>query len=125
VSAFWHRKGWLRGAVGIAAAYAFVLQMMLVGIVGTQMAAAAPNPFAICYGEAHDAGANGKTGAPVNHATCAVCSLLSSSPLVADASGANVPAPAVTLVLRIVFQHVPGATSRHSPRSSQGPPQAA
>jgi hypothetical protein len=125
VSAFWRRRGWLRGVVGIAAAYAFVLQMVLVSIVGTQMAAAAPNPFAICYGDAHGPGANGKTGTPVNHATCVVCSLLSSSPLVADALKANTPAPVVTPALRSMVQRVLGADTRHSPRSSQGPPHAA
>ena len=95
--------------VGIAAAYAFALQMMLVSIVGTQMAAAAPNPFAICYGDAHDIGANGKTGAPVSHAACAVCSLLSSSPLVAEGVAANTPAPAVTLAVRSIVQRALGA----------------
>jgi hypothetical protein len=110
--------------VGIAAAYAFALQMVLVSIVGTQMAAAAQNPFAICYGEAHDGGANGKTGAPVNHATCAVCSLLSSSPLAAEAAKAHAPAPVVTLASRPIVRRVLGADTRHGPRSSQGPPQA-
>jgi hypothetical protein len=125
VSAFWRRKGWLRGVVGITAAYAFALQMVLVSIVGTQMAAAAPaDPFAICYGDTHE-GASGKTGAPVHHATCAVCSLLSFSPLVSDAPKANTPAPVIALVSRVVVQRAPGARLEHSPRSSQGPPQAA
>jgi hypothetical protein len=128
VSVFLRRKAWLRGAIGVVAAYVLALQTLLAGIVATQMAVGDPaNPFVICYGS----GDNGSTeSAPldkprahVDHANCAICTFAASSPpiprspaiariTVAVSFGTVAPAPAI-------------GNDRHNPRSSQGPPQSA
>jgi hypothetical protein len=126
VSDFSFAKALFRKAASITAAYTLILQIFLTGIVATQMAVAdQSDPFAICYGTpASSSGDHGKTSSHISHASCLACAFVAfASPLAG--SGAAVVfrvsadaayAPAAPLTV---------ATRRHTPRSSQGPPQYA
>jgi hypothetical protein len=118
----------LRGAIGVMAAYALALQMLLAGMAGAQMAAADPAALSvICYGATeggHDT-PSPNSGKPVNHVTCVVCSVASLAP--------QLPETATPVVVRFAMAtaYVPArnavhtAARRHDPKSSQGPPQTA
>ncbi|TAK47309.1 MAG: DUF2946 domain-containing protein [Xanthobacteraceae bacterium] len=119
-------KGWLRGAIGVATAFVFAVQMLMAGIAATQMATAGPfDSSAICYG-GHSSDDNG-AGSPtkqINHATCVICVLASfSAPLPSKVEPAHPIEAFVTAADRPAAQ-IRLATSRnHNPRTSQGPPQ--
>ena len=114
------RTSWLRLCVAVAASYALVLQIVLTGILATQMAAAsAAGLSVICYdgGDAHAPGT-------AVHQGCVVCSV---------APTVSLPSTTTPVALRFAaavdFQR-PAERSvllprLHSPRSSQGPPQTA
>jgi len=120
------RNVWLRRALGVAAAYAFALQVLLGSIVATQMAVAAPNDdLALCSGELHDAGdPSGKPAPRLAHASCLVCAFASFVPPVPKAPTVYFGAasqsqfwPTLPTSIRIA--------DRREPRSSRGPPQVA
>ena len=77
-----HKRGW-RGAVGLIAAYALVLQGFLAYSIASQAAVQGNSPytgsfFVICI--SHDAAADGDTGAPVKPVThCPICTLAASA----------------------------------------------
>jgi hypothetical protein len=121
-------NGRLRTWVAVAAAYAFVLQVLLTGILATQMAvasAASADPFAICYSGTSAGGEHNGAGAPPTHQTCYVCAVATAVPLT----------PAAAEPTLISFSHaaafrpapvLPAFVGQlHSPRTSQGPPQVA
>ncbi len=117
-----------RAIVAIAAAYAFVLQVLLLSLTASQAAAADPgaNPYVICFGAGNDAGADTQSG---QNPTKIHCSLLC-----AQTMSAAAPAPSATM-LGFVFDHGsrleaastprPSIPSSPSPKLSQGPPQTA
>ena len=116
------RKTGLRAVTAMVAAYAFALQMLLTGVVATQMAAANPaDPFVICTSTGVDGG-HGTTGKAVNHLTCAVCSLATSTPTVSGEHAAVVFQIAVPALYTPADAASASGTRRHEPRSSQGPP---
>jgi hypothetical protein len=114
---------------GFAVSLVLSLQLMLAGVIATQMAVAAGNsPFEICYGADSSTGGshdNGSSPIHANHAPCVICSF------------ASVSAPAPTVGTFVIFRTgfvaaYVAATSpaaiageRHNPRLSQGPPQIA
>jgi hypothetical protein len=116
------RTSWLRLCVAVAASYALVLQITLVGILATQIgAASAADASAICYAAGGDS--EHAPGTAV-HQSCVVCSV---------APAVSLPSAAAPIALRFAaavdFQR-PAEWSAllrrlHSPRSSQGPPQTA
>jgi hypothetical protein len=125
VSAFFRTKKGVRSWVAVAASYAFVLQLMLTGIAATQMAAAnGAELFVICHDDGASPDTSGDGGTHANHQTCAVCTFVSSTPLL---SALPVLPTAVTAsrVIHAVAASRADVAQRHDPRSSQGPPQNA
>ena len=116
------RTSWLRLCVAVAASYALVLQIVLTGILATQMAAASTADAAvICYAAGGDSEhAPGTAG----HQSCVICSVAPTVSLPSAtaptalrfAAAVDFPRPAERSALLRRF---------HSPRSSQGPPQTA
>jgi hypothetical protein len=110
--------------VALAASYAFALQLLLAGIVVTQMTVgASADPFVICLGDPNSPDSSHGGSAPhAAHQACAVCTFVSSAPLLA-AVGHPVPlaieAAAVFHPASVAFAVAGG---RHDPRSSHGPP---
>lgn len=123
----WLRQGGLKGAIGTATAFVLALQVLLAGVLASEMAAAGPaDAFVICYGNGHAGDAPSPDPARVHHATCVVCAFAP----VAAPPAEIVQAFAVDSVGQPVVRRpmlVPALTTRrhHDPRSSQGPPQAA
>jgi hypothetical protein len=126
---FLRARGVLRTGIAVAAIYVFVLQILLTGVVATQMAAAAASPsdfFVICYGvgTSSDTGDKGHSG-PTAHQTCVICAAASTVPLS--------PAVSQSAVIRFssaVAFRAPAAPSFPTsqirlPRTSRGPPQVA
>jgi heme A synthase len=112
----------VRAWVAIAAAYAFVLQFALAGIVATQMATQAADPFVICSADGAADGSHNNTSHAA-HQACAICvfafsaSLPSTGAMLASHSGAS------SALVHTVAPIAANPSGRHSPRSSQGPPQ--
>jgi hypothetical protein len=114
-----------RALVGLLAAYAFALQIILTGVAAGQMAAVSgADPFAICYSE--HGGDQQPAGTKTAHQTC--CIVCATAPL------AHLSAPTNTLAVAqlgndVTFQGVSERVTPlvrlHSPRTSQGPPQVA
>jgi hypothetical protein len=122
------RRGWLRGAIGTATAFVLALQMLLAGMLATQMAVAGPaDPFVICYGSGHggDDAQPGSSGTRVHHASCVICAFASAAPPVADVVQSLAVMVATQVVVSPCVPALPSASRHHDPRSSQGPPQAA
>ena len=119
----------LRPWIAMAAAYAFALQILLSGVLTSQLAAAdngsAGGQFFICHGSdgSPDDGLGG-AGQPQGHQPpCLLCVLAGGSPAVLPAAHA-----AVIFVAKMVSQIVPGNNDRifeyHSPTGQyqRGPP---
>jgi hypothetical protein len=118
-----------RAVIAIAAAYAFVLQVLLLSLMASQAATAAPASlsYATCFGStdgSHDPAADKTTPAKAIH-----CSLLCAQAMAADVP----PPPAVLLGLALANSTplspppMPAVNVRASPspKLSQGPPQIA
>lgn len=121
-------KGRLRALVAVAAAYAFVLQLLLTGILATQMAAASAasaDPFAICYSGASAEGEHNGAGAPATHQTCYVCAVAWTVPLSPAAAKPTLIRFSSTVAFRPAAAPAALTGQTHSPRTSQGPPQVA
>jgi DUF2946 family protein len=126
---FFRTRSRFRACAAFVAAYGLVLQMLLAGIVATQLsvtaAAAAPGEaFIICTSEGSGA-LHRPTGAPGHHHDCGMCVL-------AAASAATPPSVEAVVLLNdtaTILSWSLAAPSRagklHSPRSAQGPPAAA
>jgi hypothetical protein len=106
---------------GILAAYALALQILLSGIIATQMAVGGAGGAAqICFGggQPSDDG-----NAPVAHVSCAVCAFASACP----------PLPSVSQVAAVSFRASPAPRLTSEPsiarpwrdiHSARGPPEA-
>jgi hypothetical protein len=126
VATFLHHRQWVRGAVGVAAAFVLALQMLLAGMLATQMAVAAPaSPFVVCYGEGHGTVSDSPSKPAIHHASCAVCTLASFAAPVPEAAASLVAIATGHAVVQPLRSVSPRADRHHTPRSSQGPPQAA
>jgi hypothetical protein len=113
----------LRSLTALIAAYAFALQMMLAGVVATEMAAA--DPAAAAQACVSGAGAADKTGAPLHHGPCVVCAFASFSPPVPQAaepaaSRLAIDAPFAPATAAFSFE-----SRWHDPQSARGPPRTA
>jgi len=129
VPKFLRANGVLRAWVAIAAAYVFVLQLLLTGIVATQMAAAPASPtdpFAICYSGGTPPNGEHKGELPLGaHQTCVICAIASIVPLSTAVSHSIV----IAFNSTVAFQAPTGplfiADRTRVPRTSRGPPQTA
>jgi hypothetical protein len=125
VLAFFRRRSAVRAWVAIAASHAFVLQLLLTGIVATQMTiGASADPFVICSSDTGSPdGSHGGSGPHAGHQACAICTLAFSAPLLA-ATGQPIVL-AIEAVAIFPPATMPSAVAHgwHNPRSSQGPPQ--
>jgi hypothetical protein len=122
--ALFRRRPAVRAWVALAAGYAFALQLLLTGIVVTQMTVgAAFDPFVICSADPNSQDtSHGSNDPHAAHQACAICTFASSAPLLPavghrialamEAAGEFHPAAVAVTVAR----------GRHDPRSSQGPP---
>ena len=114
---------WLKGAIGIAAAYIIAAQMMLAGLAAAQMAATDhADQNVICYGSgAPDSGSKGAT--KIHRASCVICAVASFSPPIPDVVTACAFGPTAEIALQVPppapLSHAPQDT----PRTSRGPPQ--
>ncbi len=117
-----------RAAIAIAAAYAFVLQVLLLSVMASQAAPTAANSlsYAVCFGSGDNSHSttDEKTPAKAIH-----CSLLC-----AQAMSAAAPAPsdislgfvfANSTSLPVIAVATPNVRAPPSPKLSQGPPQIA
>ena len=123
--ALFRRRSAVRAWVAVATAYAFALQLLLTGIVLTQMTVgASADPFVICSSDAGSPdGSHGGNGSHAAHQACAICSFASSAPLFA-AAGHPIPlAIEAAAVFHPAAIGLAAPSGRHNPRSSQGPPQ--
>jgi hypothetical protein len=112
-------RGW-RGWIAIAAAYAFALQLILTGIIATQMATASPaEAFSICTGAGDNSGGPGTPRTA--HQACVVCAVAPAPPLPA-ADTAPALARVVTTIDFFGASRPLTVGTFHSPRTSQGPP---
>lgn len=114
--------------VAIVAAGVFVLQLLLTGMLATQMAVAAPvDSFAICHANPEGTGDLPQPGGTTHavHHPCIICSFVSTGAL---------PPPLVTIAfVRVIRTAViwqgPRApifvSKQRSPQVPQGPPQIA
>ena len=115
----------VRPWIAVAASYAVALQVMLVGIATSRLAAAegpfAHGGFVVCSARSGFTG--NQPGKPPTHdAACALCTLAASSPAILPAA-----AEAHFALQARIFHMAPVAatvvvSSRHTPRQSQGPP---
>ena len=122
--ALFRRKSAIRMLVATAASYAFALQLLLAGIVVTQMTVgASADPFAICLGDPNSPdGSHGGNNPHAAHQACAICTFASSAPLL-SAIGHPVPlAVEAAAAFHPAVMASAVAGGRHNPRSSQGPP---
>lgn len=117
----------LRGAVGLALAYALVFQLVFAGAVAERMSVAgmAGTEAALCL-PSKDGPASGGTDQdrPSHLSRCAICAFAALTP--------PLPAPAAAVAAPIshharpaalaLAQAAPLGTTRHDPRTSQGPP---
>lgn len=123
--AFVRWKTWLRGAVGITAAYALALQMLLTGIAATQMAAAdSASPFVICYGSHAQDGGGGNDSTRIHHASCVACAFVAFSSPVPETAAPFVRVEPTEAAPPSGPQIPRNAALHRTPRSSQGPPQS-
>ncbi|HVG52227.1 MAG TPA: hypothetical protein VM867_11400 [Xanthobacteraceae bacterium] len=125
---FLRRHSGLRSVAANAAAFVFALQLILAGLISTQMAANAAaghaSFFELCYG----AGApsdDGSAGTKVFHQTCAVCAFSAAAPPLPEVAAAGRVVFSILVVHVAVEQSSLTSERRHESRSSQGPPQTA
>jgi len=118
-------KTWLRAAVGVGCAYALALQMLLAGAVATQMAAAGPVDGIICISGHSPDSQDDNNGGRVPHFHCVVCALVTfGSPPLDTVQGQPFPV-VVAAGTQAAVTASASLNRRHTPRSSQGPPQTA
>jgi hypothetical protein len=123
--ALFRRRSAVRAWVALAASYAFALQLLLTGIVVTQMtvAAAAADPFAICAADPNSQDTSHRSNDPhAAHQACAICTFASSAPLLPAAGHRIARAMEAAAAFHPAAVAVAVARGRHNPRSSQGPP---
>jgi hypothetical protein len=122
VTDFFRKKTALRALVGVAAGYALAVQLLLTGILATQMTAgASADPFVICLSDGTSPDSpHGNNGTA--HQTCAICTLASAAPLLPHAATPTVVRIETAVVFVASAQSVANVRGRHNPRSSQGPP---
>jgi hypothetical protein len=117
----------VRGLIGILASQIIALQLLLAGIVATQMAVrASDDPFVICHGNGQSAPSQpGKTSSSIYHAACAICAFAAhAAPVPVDTSHVAI-LDVLTTAIASVTPLAIATSDRHSPRTSQGPPLSA
>jgi hypothetical protein len=124
---FMRRNGWGRGLVGIIAGQVVALQLLLAGVLASQMAVAdSIGALAICHNDASPAGEQpGPADAHLKHGTCAVCAFAAVAPLLPAGQAVALHRQASDLAPARPQRQVVDRARRHDPRSSQGPPQTA
>jgi hypothetical protein len=126
VLALFRRRSAVRAWVAIAASYAFALQLLLTGIVVTQMTAgASADPFAICSSDTGSPdGSHGGDRTHAAHQACVICAFASSASLLPAVAHPIAPAIETAAAFHPAAAPLAVTGGRHSPRSSQGPPQS-
>lgn len=121
------RKAGLRTAVSAVTAPILALQLLLAGMIATQMAVPAPTfAAAICHSIDGSAGTDLPTpGSHLGHQHCAVCAFAAGTPVL-PGGGPSIPTRLVPLVaISTTVSDVATLERRHEPRLSQGPPRHA
>ncbi|MEP9349423.1 hypothetical protein [Xanthobacter sp. KR7-225] len=118
----------MRGAVGVALAYALVFQLVFAGALAERMAFADPAGETLCLASADGAPSGGaEKGRPAHLAVCAVCALAALTPPLPERAAAAAE-PAFHRTRAGVPPRADAARhdpARHDPRTSQGPPLSA
>jgi hypothetical protein len=111
--------------VGWVVVYAFALNVMLAAAVATQMTAGVPgDPFAICDGGGSSPHKpHGGDGNRIDHQSCAICTIASFALPLPETSGPAAILTGAAAAFQPAATSAAAAQGRHSPRSSQGPPQ--
>lgn len=121
---------WIRGALSVVLAYAFLLQLVVAGLAfdrsGAMDMAAGTDGSVLCIGTADGQGGDPSMPQTDHSVCCALCAGHSPAPLLPAVAGAGMP---------VASDHRPGALplagiertgrDRREPRSSQGPPPVA
>ncbi|MBI5132181.1 MAG: hypothetical protein HZA66_22285 [Rhodopseudomonas palustris] len=120
------RHSGIRRTVGVIVGQLFALQLLLAGVVATQMAAAEASGLpAICSSSAaptSDGSDHSKS--PIHHVACPICAFASLAGSLPDAAAAAVLRTALDAGPSGASITTIGDADRFEPRSSQGPPQA-
>ncbi|MBB6306094.1 hypothetical protein [Xanthobacter tagetidis] len=120
----------LRGAVGLALAYALVFQLVFAGAVAERMAVGgmAGTEAALCLPGKDGPASGGTEQDRLSHLSrCVVCAFAAlTPPLPEQAAPVAAPASHHTRPPELALaQAAPLGTTRHDPRTSQGPPASA
>ncbi|MGO4714901.1 DUF2946 family protein [Bradyrhizobium sp. 2TAF24] len=118
------RRSWLRKVVALAAGHALALQLLLAGIVATQMAVApaAAVAAALCADLGHGSAPDGQPATGLHHVPCAVCAFAAAAAPLPQAGALDAPRSLAHAIERHDDTAAFAAARRHDPRSSQGPP---
>jgi outer membrane receptor protein involved in Fe transport len=98
----------VRGLIGILASQIIVLQLLLAGIVATQMAVrASADAFVICHGNGQSSPSQpGETNSPNYHAACAICAFAAhAAPVPADSSHVTILDVLTTVIASVTPPH--------------------
>jgi hypothetical protein len=118
----------IRPWLAVTVSYAVALQMLLTGIVTSQIAAqpdsASGNPFVICFGSRNGApGDTNKSGKTfLGDLTCLRCALATNSLATLPATADSYFAFATGVCYATFLTTAAVFSNRHNPRQSQGPP---
>ena len=118
------QKTLLKQVVGVAAAYLFAIQVIFVGALAAQMAAAT-DPQVICHNTeaAFPVGTQKTPTKPAGHHTgCPICAFAGSVPTLPGAVPEVLTRSPLEILSRATIWLARASSKQHEPRSSQGPP---
>lgn len=124
----WRFRARIRPWLAVTVSYAVALQILLTGIVTSQIAAqqdtASGNPFVICFGSRNGVpGDTDKSGkAFLGDLTCLRCASAANSPAILPAMEHSYFAFATDVCYATFLTTAAVFSNRHDPRQSQGPP---
>jgi hypothetical protein len=123
VLARFRQRSAIRTLVALAAGYAFALQLLLAGILVTQMTVgSSTDPFVICASDAASPDGSHGNGSHAAHQACTICAFASSASLPLIVGHPIALAIEAAALLRPTTASLTVAGRWHSPRLSQGPP---
>lgn len=111
--------------MALAAAHALALQLLLAGIVATQMAIApAADAAAMLCAELGHGGSpdGGQPATGLHHVPCVICAFAAAAAPLPEAGALDAPRALAHAIERHEDTAAIATARRHDPRSSQGPP---